>query len=307
MNQYLDLIDHVRSSESIRMDRTGTGTQGRFGYQMRFNLADGFPLVTTKKVFLKGIIHELLWILAGSTNNDDLLVNGVKIWNEWAHPSGELGPIYGAQWRRFTGYRWVEEEQERSLGELWQEAVRLKRLDLVNEISLLALELGNEIDTFRFPERSMLAESLREAGIATTVVQRYLKEESVDQIAELIHNLKTRPFSRRHVISAWNPAELPNETISPQDNVEEGRMALAPCHCLFQFHVQYRSIEDILPEMSEELQDEYFTLLAEKIDPLPRKDHEAWKEGIRANDEIFQWLESQGVKTKRLNCQLYQR
>ena len=167
MQQYLDLMRHVRDKGVEKGDRTGTGTRSVFGHQMRFDLAAGFPLVTTKKVHLKSIIHELLWFLKGDTNTQYLRDNGVSIWDEWATDSGDLGPVYGYQWR-----------------------------------------------TWPLPSGG-----------------------AIDQIAEVIEQLRTRPDSRRLIVSAWNPAQLPDESISPQDNVEQGRMALAPCHAFFQFYV----------------------------------------------------------------------
>ncbi len=167
MRQYLELMQRVRTSGVRKGDRTGTGTLSVFGHQMRFDLAAGFPLVTTKRVHLKSIIHELLWFLAGDTNTGYLKRNGVSIWDEWADADGELGPIYGAQWRSWPDGR------------------------------------GSHID----------------------------------QLAVLVEQLRTRPDSRRLLVSAWNPADLPDESRSPRDNVAAGRMALAPCHCLFQFHV----------------------------------------------------------------------
>jgi thymidylate synthase len=154
MQQYLDLLRHVRENGVRRTDRTGTGTLGVFGWQMRFDLADGFPLLTTKKLHVRSIIHELLWFLSGSTNIRYLKENGVRIWDEWADKDGELGPIYGRQWRSWAA-----------------------------------------------PDG-----------------------RSIDQIARLIEGLKTDPHSRRHIVSAWNPADLDAQ-------------ALPPCHCLFQFHV----------------------------------------------------------------------
>ena len=154
MKQYLDLLQHVMDTGTDRMDRTGTGTRGVFGYQMRFDLADGFPMLTTKKLHVKSIVHELIWFLAGDTNIKYLQENGVKIWDEWADEQGDLGPVYGKQWRRWEG-----------------------------------------------PEGNV-----------------------IDQVVTLIEAIKTNPYSRRHVISAWNPADVDD-------------MALPPCHCLFQFHV----------------------------------------------------------------------
>ncbi len=154
MQQYLDLLRHVRDTGIRRGDRTGTGTQAVFGYQMRFDLAAGFPLLTTKKLHLKSIIHELLWFLAGDTNIKYLNDQGVTIWDEWADEDGELGPVYGAQWRSWPA-----------------------------------------------PDGA-----------------------TIDQIENLLKGLRQNPNSRRHIVSAWNPAEVEN-------------MALPPCHCLFQFFV----------------------------------------------------------------------
>ena len=154
MQQYLDLLARVLDSGMDRDDRTGTGTRAVFGHQMRFDLAAGFPLLTTKKLHIRSIIHELLWFVSGDTNIRYLQDNGVSIWDEWADDNGELGPVYGKQWRR------------------WQ------------------TPNGREID----------------------------------QLAELISMIKTNPKSRRLMLTAWNPADVPH-------------MALPPCHCLFQFHV----------------------------------------------------------------------
>lgn len=167
MKQYLDLMRHVKEHGTQKGDRTGTGTKSVFGYQMRFDLSAGFPLVTTKKCHLKSIIHELLWFLKGETNIQYLKDNGVSIWNEWADVNGDLGPVYGYQWRSWP---------------------------------------------------------LPSGGHA-------------DQISEIIETIKTKPNSRRIIVSAWNVADLPDESISPQENVKQSRMALAPCHAFFQFYV----------------------------------------------------------------------
>jgi thymidylate synthase len=154
LKQYLELCEHVLENGTVKGDRTGTGTISAFGYQMRFNLAEGFPLMTTKKLHLKSIIYELLWFLNGDTNVQYLQENGVRIWNEWADENGELGPVYGHQWRSWTG----------------------------------------------------------------------ADGKTVDQITELINQIKTNPNSRRLLVNAWNVAEIDT-------------MALPPCHCMFQFYV----------------------------------------------------------------------
>jgi thymidylate synthase len=154
MQNYLALLAHVRQHGIRREDRTGTGTLGVFGWQMRFDLAEGFPLLTTKKLHVKSIIHELLWFLRGETNIAYLKQHGVSIWDEWADAAGELGPVYGHQWRSWA---------------------------------------------------------TPDGG-------------SIDQIAQVQQMIRNSPSSRRLIVSAWNPADV-------------GRMALPPCHCLFQFHV----------------------------------------------------------------------
>jgi len=154
MKQYLDLLRRVRTEGVAKEDRTGTGTLSIFGHQMRFDLADGFPLVTTKKLHVKSIIHELIWFLAGDTNVGYLKANGVRIWDEWARPDGSLGPVYGKQWRSWAAP-------------------------------------GGRV---------------------------------IDQISDAVAMITSNPDSRRIIVSAWNPADIPE-------------MALAPCHCLFQFYV----------------------------------------------------------------------
>ncbi|MCC6185810.1 MAG: thymidylate synthase [Chitinophagaceae bacterium] len=154
MQQYHQLLQHILDNGVEKQDRTGTGTISVFGYQMRFDLAQGFPMVTTKKLHLKSIIYELLWFLNGDTNVAYLNENGVSIWNEWANEKGDLGPVYGHQWRSWTG----------------------------------------------------------------------ADGQTFDQIKDVIHQLKTNPDSRRMIVNAWNVADLP-------------KMALSPCHALFQFYV----------------------------------------------------------------------
>ena len=168
MQQYLNILQKILEEGEVKEDRTGTGTRSFFGHQMRFNLNDGFPLLTTKKIFFKGVVHELLWFLNGSTDNNELKDNGVHIWDEWEDESGDLGPIYGYQWRQ-----WLDQNSG----------------------------------------------------------------ESIDQIQNVIDQLRNNPSSRRIIVSAWNVADLPDESISPQDNVKNNKMALAPCHALFQFFV----------------------------------------------------------------------
>ncbi|HEY9081965.1 MAG TPA: thymidylate synthase [Vicingaceae bacterium] len=164
MQQYLTLLDHILKNGVQKGDRTGTGTLSCFGYQMRFDLNEGFPCLTTKKLHLKSIIHELLWFIKGDTNITYLKENGVNIWNGWANENGDLGPVYGYQWRNWNG-------------------------------------------------------------------------EGIDQLSDLIEQIRTNPNSRRLMISAWNPSVLPDTSVSFAENVANGKAALPPCHAFFQFYV----------------------------------------------------------------------
>ena len=164
MQEYLDLLQRVKDTGKQKGDRTGTGTLSVFGHQMRFNLEESFPLVTTKKIHFKSVAYELLWFLKGDTNIKYLKENGVSIWDEWADDNGDLGPVYGFQWRNWNN-------------------------------------------------------------------------DGIDQISNLINDLKNNPNSRRHLISAWNPSVLPDTSKSFETNVANGKAALPPCHAFFQFHV----------------------------------------------------------------------
>ena len=168
MKQYLELLQKILDDGQVKDDRTGTGTKSFFGHQMRFDLQLGFPILTTKKIFFKGVVYELLWFLDGSTDNTELKDNGVHIWDEWESEAGDLGPIYGFQWRN-----WIDHNNG----------------------------------------------------------------QHIDQIGQVIDQIKNNPSSRRIIVSAWNVADLPDESISPQENVRMGKMALAPCHAFFQFFV----------------------------------------------------------------------
>lgn len=174
MRNYLDLLEHILTNGKTKSDRTGTGTISVVGPQLRFDLSDGFPLVTTCKKHIKSIIHELLWFLRGSTNNGELKEVGVSIWDEWALENGDLGPVYGAQWRRWP----------------------------------------NPDGTHQ------------------------------DQIQWLLNQLNDRPFSRRHIVTAWNPSVLPDESLSPQENVRRGKQCLTACHKDFQVLIEPMSVQE---------------------------------------------------------------
>ena len=206
MRQYLDLLQYVLDHGTERLDRTGTGTVGVFGYQMRFDLSEGFPALTTKKLHLRSIIHELLWFLRGDTNIKYLKDNGVSIWDEWADENGDLGPVYGSQWRS------------------WPDG----------------------------------------------------KGGTIDQIANVVREIKENPYSRRLMVTAWNPAEI-------QD------MALPPCHCLFQFYVE--------PPRATSVD-------TMDVDTLIRSTGEQSQQPI--NLSTYQPINNEAPKG-RLSCQLYQR
>jgi thymidylate synthase len=221
MKQYLDLLKHIQTNGVHKADRTGTGTTSVFGHQMRFDLSQGFPLVTTKKVHTKSVIAELLWMLSGSTNVKDLQAMGCTIWDEWADSDGDLGPVYGAQWVNWNGY------------------------------SSYGPHNGDRSD------------------------YRTDYKDGIDQISQAVHLLKTDPDSRRILVSAWNVADLPD-------------MALAPCHCLFQFYTQELAL-------------------------WQRRQWHVYTNGLYLTgadgneEEAHQLLDSKGVPRRKLSCQLYMR
>jgi thymidylate synthase len=178
--QYLGLLTDILDNGIRKGDRTGTGTLSVFGRMVRHDLRDGFPLLTTKKLHTRSILHELLWFLRGDTNIAYLNEHGVSIWDEWATPEGELGPVYGAQWRA------------------WKDA----------------------------------------------------DGAPIDQIAALVDGLRRKPDSRRHIVSAWNVAYLPDESLSPEANAARGRMALPPCHVLYQFYVAQGRLSCMMTQRS---------------------------------------------------------
>lgn len=183
MKKYLELLRDVMENGVDKDDRTGTGVRSVFGRQVRYNLAEGFPLLTTKKLHIRSILHELLWFLSGETNIQYLKDNGVSIWDDWATPEGELGPVYGAQWRK------------------WQGA----------------------------------------------------NGQVHDQVLALVEGLKNNPDSRRHIINGWNVALLPDEKQKPWENAAAGKMALPPCHVLYQFYVANNKLSASLYIRSNDL------------------------------------------------------
>jgi len=219
MKQYLDLLTDIMENGHEKGDRTGTGTKSIFGTQMRFNLQKGFPLVTTKKLHMKSIIHELLWFIKGDTNVKYLQDNGVKIWNEWADENGDLGPVYGAQWRNWGT---VDKEHE-----------------------------------YLLPPDAC---------------------EPIDQLSVAIERIKERPDCRRIIVTAWNPSDL-------------NKMALAPCHCLFQFWTRPLSHEERIEFIVK--RDGSFNLDTGILNGTESQEKEA--------------LSNLNAPEYSLSCQLYQR
>lgn len=225
MQNYLDYLNHIMTHGVDKKDRTGTGTRSVFGYQMRWDLAKGFPLVTTKQVFTRGIIAELIWFLSGSTNVKPLQEQGVKIWDAWADASGDLGPVYGYQWRSWPTYKISYREDQ-----------------------------------------------VVHADNSTTYFDTKANVGKIDQLAEVIESLTTNPESRRHIVTAWNPAMV-------------DEMALPPCHCLFQFNTRPLTLQERKAWLIKQEGDAPVV-----IHPLNE-----------------QYLDDKGVPRYRLDCQLYQR
>lgn len=224
MYNYQTYLRHIMSTGVDKDDRTGTGARSVFGYQMRWNLWHGFPLVTTKKVHLKAIIHELLWFISGSTNIKPLLEHDVHIWDDWADENGNLGPVYGAQWRSWAAHTFVP-----------------------------GINATPHLDG------------------STTYYGAKINFRRIDQIANVLKSLATDPNSRRHIVSAWNPAEV--ET-----------MALPPCHALFQFYVRPLS-------------------LLHRLSLLPYSERGNLSFGSAQATEVIERL----TPAFALDCQLYQR
>lgn len=226
---YRNLVDRIQKEGNFRGDRTGTGTQSLFGPQMEFNLINGFPLLTTKKINFDDIWTELRWFLKGDTNIKFLKENGCNIWNRWANEDGDLGPVYGAMWRNWPA--------------------------LVEDAD------GN-----------------------------MTKANPVDQVNELVANLRKNPYSRRHIITGWNPALLPDESLPHEENIANGKQVLPPCHTMFQFYVHDLTLLERVRYAQRQLGDENANLLM-KFEP----------EDAKAALDDF------GVPTQGLQCKLYQR
>jgi len=242
--QYEDMMRFIRDHGRYKGDRTGTGTKSIFGYQLRYNLQHGFPLITTKKVATKPMVTELLWFLKGDTNIGYLHEHGCHIWDEWADKDGNLGPVYGAQWRAWPG-----------------------KFAVMQTASMAS------------PERQ-LPDGARDVVniVGQTGDLHTIYQEPIDQIEWVVNRLKTNPDCRRIIVSAWNVAELP-------------KMALMPCHALFQFYTHELTLK--------ERQDLYLT-------DEPQPDYAAETDEA-VMQHLHKFLDEQGVPRRALSCQLYQR
>lgn len=295
--QYEDYLRYVDTNGRSKTDRTGTGTKSVFGYQMRFDLADGFPLVTTKKVHLKAIIEELRWFIMGSSNNNWLKERGVSIWNEWAKENGDLGPIYGVQWRSWpvTGEKVfvqfnVHQRMEKAL-EFAEKSPELLAFEVnpqstitrQNQISDYLAALYFRLDQ---AEKQNDQDAIDRIDDKLLLLSHALRGEernpAIDQLTEVINTIKTNPDSRRMIVSAWNVADLP-------------KMALPPCHALFQFYVSDLTRE----ERARYAIDKGIFM---KVPGVAEASLEHW---THPDGDAF--LDYAGVPTKKLSCQLYQR
>lgn len=259
MKQYLNLVEDVMENGKDKGDRTGTGTRSVIGRQMRFNLQDGFPIVTAKKTNFNAVVAELLWFIEGSTNSQRLNELGAKIWDEWSTETGELGPVYGKQWRQWNSPDLpAAKERLDQLQSIVEEALGQHPLD----ISMESLSLAKT-----------LIDRIRNADL----------DQTTDQLKEVIAQLQEKPNSRRIILNAWNPADLPSEDYSPIENAAMGKAALPPCHTLCQF-------------FTEELTTD------ERIDYAEKLGH-----SVTTTKEAIYQLEFLGIPTRKLHCQMYQR
>jgi thymidylate synthase len=254
--QYLGHMARILAHGTDKGDRTGTGTRSIFGHQMRFDLRKGLPLVTTKQVHLKSIIHELLWFISGETNIQYLKDKGVKIWDQWATPEGDLGPVYGEQWRSW------------------------------------------KVDQFDTSDPDNI------------VAKRY----AIDQLQEVIDQLKERPDCRRLLVSAWNPAVLPKAELSPSENAAIGLQALPPCHTLFQFATELIPFTERLSMYRKEFQDKFLsntdwcTLMQDQDKDIFLEVENRYADHLESiKDGGAGFLEKANIPTRYLSCQLYQR
>lgn len=302
MKQYLDLGKELlaKYNGKFRNDRTGVGTVSLFGRQMRFDLRESFPIVTTKQVYIRQALEENFWMLEGSTDNNELLKRRVTIWNEWATPDGRLGPIYGEQWRAWPS-RETTEVVPYTLAERMQFAKEISDFDNDPKTALIIDKPDPPFTHYQFDHLTRmigLGDDPQIVNKAHLILSRWgipvgdRRRKTIDQITQVRDNLLKRPYSRRHVVTAWNPAVLPDETLSPQENVEIGNACLASCHCLFQFFAEDLELEERIAVAEERLGAKF----------QPELTNDALDRELTAK-----LLDKMEIPKYYLDCQLYQR
>lgn len=308
MKQLLDIFRTVKAENSSRIDRTGVGTMASFGHEARFDLKKGYPLTTVRQIFTRGMIEETLWILSGSTDNSVLFDKNVHIWDSWALPEDIYTDV------KRTPPELVAALAEK-LGKDIQETIQL----LMNADKEYAEFLIANPDHIDSPDSNTGGYAILVSnGISPTKKVKVASKGSlgpvygaqwrawkctdgrvVDQIADLIENLKLRPYSRRHVVSAWNPEDLPDETKTPHQNVVDGRQCLASCHCLFQFFVKSLTEQEFLDSLTAK---GFISTVQQIVDA---RDSGATRPEIA--EMINHLSEALSVPSKKLSCKLTQR
>jgi len=284
MRQYLELMQYIRDHGNvITNERTGVGTKSIFGWMMRFDLKAGFPLVTTKKLHLRSIIHELLWMIAGRTDNQYLNDVGVTIWDEWALKEDQI------ENRAIPGPQLAQKLADKLGITLGEAQIKL------NAASREPAGLQGGYALLKEHEIPLTQDVVvREKGDLGPIYGRQWRNwrtpygHSIDQLQAAIDELRTNPGSRRNIVTAWNPADLPNAKLSPEDNVKEGKMSLAACHCMFQFRTRALSIE-------------------ERIKAAADRGIGSWDWEIKQAESVSALLDSQDVPKFALSCMLTQR
>lgn len=293
MKQYHDYLKYILENGIKKDDRTGTGTISIFGYQMRFDLSKGFPLVTTKKLHFKSIAYELLWFLSGDTNIKFLNDNGVKIWDSWALKEDNTKKIRLSDHERYKLYLSMNEDK-------WE--------NIKDEFDCLSIEEGHKVmDLKGVPREKENKLNLKgDLGSIYSAQWRSWKTpdfKTIDQISNVINQIKTNPDSRRIIVSAWNVADLPDENLTPQENVKQGKMALAPCHVMFQFYVKPLNVFERILYVDNNI-----------WDYLWKKNNLGSWHDFASEDYKKEWIEKAtkvlddyGIKKSALSCMLTQR
>lgn len=301
MQNYLDLLQDILDNGTQKGDRTGTGTISVFGRQIRFDLRKGFPLVTSKFVPLKPIAVELDWFIKGDTNIKYLVDNGCKIWNEWALTQEHLENIkqdyHLTNLERFEMYL-NKIEIEQGVDAKFNEHIKFTKTN-----GGLSVEEGNKIlDAAGIPETVNYYNGHKVGDLGPVYGKQWrswntTSGKTIDQLKEVIDLLKTKPNSRRIIVSAWNPEDLPDESISPQDNVLNDKMALAACHTLFQFYTRDMTDLEKIQYLFETDEETWNKLTPNSIETYSEKDI----------DSVNEYFKQNNLPTKYLSCQLYQR